>query len=64
VHTLLIKALGMLGSKHDGEVLLAARKAEELRKKLGATWDELIVEATEKPNGAARHGHHQHAGVQ
>jgi hypothetical protein len=46
--TLLVKALGMLGSVHDNEVLVAARKAEDLRKKLNMTWDQLIVEAKEE----------------
>lgn len=43
--TLMVKALGMLGSSHDGEVLAAARKVEELRKRTGLTWDDLILEA-------------------
>jgi len=53
MRTLLIKALGMLGSEQDGECLNAARKAEQLRKKLGMNWDELIVEATEQQQAAA-----------
>jgi hypothetical protein len=44
---LLIKALGMLGSNHDGEVLNAAHKAEELRRKLDMTWEELVISAGE-----------------
>jgi hypothetical protein len=44
---LLIKALGMLGSNQDGEVLNAARKAEELRRKLDMTWEELVISAAE-----------------
>jgi len=39
----LIKALGMLGSKYDGEALSAARKVEQLRSGLDMTWDELIA---------------------
>ena len=34
--------LGMLGSAHEGEVLAAARAAETERKRLGATWQELL----------------------
>lgn len=41
----LVKLLGLMGSDHDGECLNAARKAEKLRKKLGLTWDDLIVPA-------------------
>jgi hypothetical protein len=44
--TLLIKALGMLGSNQDGERLAAAGMVEKLRKKLGMDWEELIVKAT------------------
>ena len=39
----LVKALGMLGSDHNGEILSAARVVESQRKTLGVTWDELIV---------------------
>jgi hypothetical protein len=48
--TLLVKTLGMLGSDYDTEALNAARKVEELRKKLGLMWDDLIVEATQENN--------------
>jgi hypothetical protein len=51
--TLLVKALGMLGSDQDGEVLNAARMAEKLRRKLGMSWDELIVEAETEARRAA-----------
>ncbi|MFI4986206.1 MAG: hypothetical protein ACHQF3_02095 [Alphaproteobacteria bacterium] len=34
--------LGMLGSAHDGEILAAAKSAEAERKRLGATWQELL----------------------
>lgn len=44
----LVKALGMLGSDHDGEVLNAARVVEACRRRIGATWDQLIVVATER----------------
>lgn len=36
------KILAMLGSSHEGEVLNAARKAEDLRRRLGVTWDALL----------------------
>jgi hypothetical protein len=42
---LLVKALGMLGSDHDGERANAARFVENLRARLGMTWDELITPA-------------------
>lgn len=51
--TLIVKALGMLGSDHDGEILAAARKAEQLRKREGLTWDELIIEAVPAAKAAA-----------
>ena len=38
-----VKALGLLGSTHDGEVLNAARHAERLRADLDLTWADLIV---------------------
>ena len=37
---------GLLGSDHDGEVLAAARQAEKIRKKVGVTWEELLVPPT------------------
>src|SRR5262249_31452059 len=48
----LVKILGMLGSNMDGEVLSAARRAEELRKKLNASWDELIIGAVKEARAA------------
>lgn len=42
----LVRVLGMLGSSHDNEALVAARKAEDIRRRLGLTWDDLIVAAT------------------
>ena len=42
---MLIKLLGLLGTDQDGECVNAARKVEKLRKKIGLTWDELIVPA-------------------
>jgi nucleoid-associated protein YgaU len=50
---LLVKALGMLGSEHAGERDNAARMVEKQRRKLGMTWDELIVPAAEEMNQAA-----------
>lgn len=41
----LVKFLGMLGSNSDGERANAAKMADDLRKKLGLSWDELIVKA-------------------
>jgi len=38
----LAKLLGMLGSAHDGEVVNAARKADELIRKHDATWSDII----------------------
>lgn len=32
----------MIGSKHDGEALAAARKADEMVKKIGSTWDNIL----------------------
>jgi hypothetical protein len=40
---LLVKALGMLGSEQGGERASAALKAEKLRRRLGRTWEQLIV---------------------
>jgi flagellar biosynthesis GTPase FlhF len=44
---LLVKTLGMLGSDQSGERDNVVRAAERLRTKLGLTWDQLIVPATE-----------------
>jgi transposase-like protein len=41
----LTKLLGMLGSNGDGEVDNAGRKADDLRRKLGMTWADLIIAA-------------------
>jgi len=51
--SLLVKALGMLGSDQTGEVANAAGLAEKLRRKLGITWNELIVSALEPLSAAA-----------
>ncbi len=47
VRNTIVKALGMLGSEHDGEVLNAARAAENQRRKLGLTWDQLLIVPSE-----------------
>ena len=39
----LIKLLGMLGSAHDGERAAAGLKADELLRRHGLTWKELIL---------------------
>jgi len=49
----LVKALGMLGSAFDGERLSAASAVEQYRRKLGLTWDELIIPASEAEARAA-----------
>lgn len=49
----LVKTLGMLGSIHDNEALAAARKAEEIRKRLNLTWDDLIATPAEEQRRAA-----------
>jgi hypothetical protein len=46
--TTLVRVLGMLGSINDNEALVAARKAEEIRKRLGLTWGDLIVAAAQR----------------
>jgi hypothetical protein len=46
--TTLVRVLGKLGSEYDNEVLIAARKAEEIRQRLGLTWDDLVIAATEQ----------------
>ncbi len=50
---LLVKALGMLGSNHDGERANAAVVVENQRAKLGLTWDQLIIPANEAKARAA-----------
>jgi hypothetical protein len=41
----LVKFLGMLGSDQPGERANAAKMADDLRKKLNLSWDQLIVQA-------------------
>lgn len=38
----LAKLLGLTGSSHDGEVLAAARKAQEFLKDKGTTWPQVL----------------------
>jgi hypothetical protein len=40
----LIKLLGMLGSKHDGEIAAAGRKAHEFVRRSGLTWGDVIYQ--------------------
>ena len=42
----LARICGLFGSDHDGEALAAARQAEKIRKKMGLTWEELLVPST------------------
>lgn len=52
----LAAVLGMMGSKHDGEVLNAARHAERLRGKMDKTWGQLLAspQVTSDANATAR----------
>jgi hypothetical protein len=43
----LAKLLGMIGSHHDGEVLAAARKADQCIRQLGLTWGDVIQVTTD-----------------
>jgi hypothetical protein len=43
----LAKLLGMIGSHHDGEVLAAARKADQCIRQLGLTWGDVIRVTTD-----------------
>lgn len=45
----LAKLLGMLGSNFDGEVLNAARAANNLVRNSGATWESVIAPPTTPP---------------
>jgi hypothetical protein len=51
----LARVLGLLGSSHDGEVLVAARQAERLRAEAGLTWPEIL-----HPRLPAPQRQHQH----
>jgi hypothetical protein len=39
----LVKMLGMLGSRHDGEVAAAGRSAHTLLTDAGTTWNEVLL---------------------
>jgi hypothetical protein len=39
----LARICSLFGSDHNGEALAAARQAEKIRKKVGVTWEELLV---------------------
>jgi hypothetical protein len=54
--TLLIKALGMLGSDQPGERDNAALMAEKLRAKIGMSWEDLIVAASPGSVCSLHHG--------
>lgn len=41
--TKLARILGMLGSEHDGERASAARKASEMIKAAGVTWEQVLI---------------------
>ena len=45
----LARILGMMGSSHDGEVLAAARAAEQLRSSAGLMWSDILRPATTEP---------------
>jgi hypothetical protein len=51
----LAKVLGMLGSRHDGEVVTAGRSAHILLKDAGVTWTEVLA----PPDGADRFDRHK-----
>lgn len=54
--SILAKVLGMLGSSHDGEVVNAARKADELLKAKGTTWPEVLgLDDMEQPASEPYH---------
>jgi hypothetical protein len=52
----LAKILGMLGSNQDGEVLSAARRAEDMRQQANLRWEDLLgvtqAESEEVPDGS------------
>jgi hypothetical protein len=49
----LARVCGLFGSDHDGEALAAARQAEKIRKKVGLSWEELLVPST-RGHGSTR----------
>lgn len=51
---LLAKMLGMLGSEHDGQVLVAARQATRYLQERGVVWSQLLPEPAEPPHYAEK----------
>lgn len=51
------KLLGMMGSAHDGEVLVAAKKSASMVRAAGLTWAE-IIKPPEPRNGSEPIPHH------
>ena len=47
----LARVCGLFGSDHDGEALAAAWQAEKIRKKVGLTWEELLVPSSRPRSG-------------
>jgi len=45
----LAKVLGMLGSEHDGEVIIAARHADALVRRAGLTWRDVVTPTDGQP---------------
>ena len=45
----LAKVLGMLGSEHDGEVVIAARHADALVRRAGLTWHDVVAANDARP---------------
>jgi uncharacterized membrane protein YqiK len=58
----LVKTLGMLGSDQPGERDNAARAAEKIRRRLGMSWDDLIIKAT-KATTHSNSAQHARAGA-
>lgn len=50
------KIVGRFGSSHEPEVLIAVRKAQEMLKEAGLTWDDVLVgPAASSSQGSAAH---------
>src|SRR6266705_2731853 len=45
--TILIKMLGMTGSKHDGEALVAIRKANAILIENNLSWEDLLTSSSQ-----------------
>jgi hypothetical protein len=48
----LARVCGLFGSDHDGEALAAARQAAKIGKKVGLTWEELLLPSTRQRSEA------------